>query len=1018
LISSAPESPRSLFALDRRYAIGLACLVTLLAMLGLAGRASALNYVYDTNQDYWAVNDAATPGLDTGSIMATATHSLQGYGGIRMQVNGAANTPLLNGVMLRGFGLTYDGSNSFSSHHAVSLGGVAVARSLTINQEKNYARFFDTFTNEARTPVSVEVDFGGQLGYHLFVPANPPTTTVATNHQSTIFTTSSGDTAATTADTWVENDTPSEPGVLASASSFGPSATLLGTAPFSQTSDFLVDPFHKLLQTNGSDEANEYGYINRFILQPGQTLSLVHFVVIGLSETSKTPAGGAAPAAGSQTTVVKTLATELTATPDLGGLTTGQLCSIVNWTEASIKAFKPSYSPAECTAHPINTPAAVVEQPEPTTNSPYDVVGKSITEELAAMGDGETNSAQITKAYLDRIAVYNDGPLGFHAMISVNPNAMVEARRDDELRAAGDTAPLLGIPIAAKDIYDTTEMPTTGGSLVFENYVPEKDSFMVQRLKEAGAIIIGKANLSEFANSGFYSASAYGQVWNAFDPSKASIGSSGGSAVAVATSMAAAALGTQTGDSLWGPSSGASLVALRGTDGLTTCQGVMPLTYIQDFCGAITRTVEDQALVLNAVAVRDPGEFTQGLEGAGWEGRRPTDWSSYLKTDALQGKTIGWEDEAWTSPWGDEGTINAMKEEFKYLEAAGAKVIHITNPPTVSKTPFNIKGDTGYEGWLKWIQDHPNSPYKSPPEITNSQLRIPQLRSATTTYTGEGAMSESSIKGFVEYRQAYQAALAAWMKEQGVDAVVFPGEADRSAGLERRCPDGDLPGRRQPGRAARQPPAGGTGLLRSRTAGDGLRVRERRPRPPGDEVRPGAPVQPGQRDHAHGGRGPRSRIDDAAAEVGRRHAAAEHRYDDRGGHGPSGRRCEVRARQAGGDGRLQRHQRDLPRGPRDRRRQFRRHGNPGGGRRRQEEDREGRPGQVAPQGDEEASEGEALGAGRRPRRQGPEGQGRVVPARIAEVREGPTVGPSRRRRRSSLSGTIADPTVAGAAARG
>ena len=251
------------------------------------------------------------------------------------------------------------------------------------------------------------------------------------------------------------------------------------------------------------------------------------------------------------------------------------------------------------------------------------------------MQSGEATSAQIMKAYLDRIAAYDKGPLGFHSFISVNPNAMAEARRADELRAAGDTAPLLGIPIAAKDIYDTTEMPTTGGSLVFENYVPEKDSFLVRRLKEAGAIIIGKANLSEFANSGFYSASAYGQVWNAFDPSKASIGSSGGSAVSVATSMAAAALGTQTGDSLWGPSSAASLVSLRGTDGLTTCQGVMPLTYIQDYCGAITRTLEDQALVLNAIAAPDHEDATQNLQGAGWEGKRPTDWSSYLKPDAL-----------------------------------------------------------------------------------------------------------------------------------------------------------------------------------------------------------------------------------------------------------------------------------------------------------------------------------------------------------------------------------------------
>jgi amidase len=764
---------RSLFALERRYAIGLACLFSLLVMLGLAGRASALNYVYDTNQDFWAVNDAAIPGLDTGSIQSTATKSLQGYGGIRMQVDGAAKTPVLNGVMLRGFGDTFDGVNSFSSHHAVALGGVAVTRSLTINQEKNYARFFDTFTNESRSALSVDIDFGGQLGYD------------QGSHQSQIFTTSSGDATATTADSWVEVDTPSVVGSLASPSAQGPSAAVLGSVPFTQTSDFLVDPFNKPLQTT-TDEANEYGYINHFTLQPGQTRSLVHYVVIGLSETTNapnTPAGAKAgtnvPVAGSQTAAVKTLAEELTATPDLSGLTTGQICSIVNWTEASIKAFKPTYNPAECVGKVItNAPAPVVEQPEPTTNSPYNVVGKSITEELAAMKDGETTSAQITKAYLDRIAAYNDGPLGFHALISVNPHALEEARKDDQLRAEGDTAPLLGIPIAAKDIYDTTEMPTTGGSLVFENYVPEKNSFIVQQLINAGAIIIGKANLSEFANSGFYSASAYGQVWNAFDPSKASIGSSGGSAVAVATNMAAAALGTQTGDSLWGPSSAASLVALRGTDGLTTCQGVMPLTYIQDFCGAITRTTEDQALILNAIATHDPGEFTQELEGAGWEGKRPTDWSSYLKTDALEGKTIGWEDEAWTSPWGDEGTINAMKGEFKYLEAAGAKVIHIANPPTPPvKANFNIKGDTGFEGWLKWIQDHPNTIYKSPPEITNSQLRIPQLRSASTAYTGEGAMSEASIKGFVEYRQAYQRQLAGWMTEQGVDAVVFPGEA-------------------------------------------------------------------------------------------------------------------------------------------------------------------------------------------------------------------------------------------------
>jgi amidase len=773
---SHPGHPAPTFGagspLTRRRVIALAC-ITLLAsaLLFFAGRAQALNYVYNTNQDNWAVNDAAVPGLDTGSIMSTATRSLQGYGGIRMQVTGAPKTPLLNGVLMRGFGLTYDGSNTFSSHRAVALGGVAVTRSLSINQEKNYARFFDTFTNESRSPLTVDVDFGGQLGYNLTVSSSG-------SHQSATFATSSGDTVVSTADSWVANDTPSEPGVIGSPSQFGTSATVLGTAgsAFTRTSDFLTDPFNKELQTSG-DEANFYGYINHFILQPGQTRSVVHFVVTGLSEKTEPPAKTGIPAAGSQKEAVKTVATELAATPDLSGLTTGQLCSIANWTEASIKAFKPAYSVAECTPKvATNAPAPVVEQPEPTTNSPYDVVGKSITQELAAMKSGEATAAQIMKAYLDRIAAYDKGPLGFHSFISINPNAMAEARRADELRAAGDSAPLLGIPIAAKDIYDTTEMPTTGGSLVFENYVPEKDSFLVRRLKEAGAIIIGKANLSEFANSGFYSASAYGQVWNAFDPSKASIGSSGGSAVSVATSMAAAALGTQTGDSLWGPSSAASLVSLRGTDGLTTCQGVMPLTYIQDYCGAITRTLEDQALVLNAIAAPDHEDATQNLQGAGWEGKRPSDWASYLQPDALEGKTIGYYDLEFTSPWGDEGTMNAMKEEFKYFELAGATMKKITAAPEIEKSKFAITGDTGYEGWLKWIQDHGNSPYKSPPEITNSQLRIPQLRSASTTYTGAGAMSDKSIEEFVNYRQAYQARLAKWMKDEGVDAVVFAGE--------------------------------------------------------------------------------------------------------------------------------------------------------------------------------------------------------------------------------------------------
>jgi amidase len=422
----------------------------------------------------------------------------------------------------------------------------------------------------------------------------------------------------------------------------------------------------------------------------------------------------------------------------------------------------------------VNAPAPGAAPAPRTTSSPYDVVGKTITQELADMKHRVTDSQQIVRAYLDRIAVYDQGPLGFHSIIALNPNAMAEASADDQARARGSRRPLLGIPVMIKDIYDTAELPTTGGSLVFYNYQPEQDAFLVARLRAAGAIILGKANLAEFATDGYFSPSAYGQVWNAFDPSKSSIGSSGGSAVAVALSFAAAALGTQTGDSLWGPSSAASLVSLRGTDGLTSTQGVMPLTYIQDYAGAFTRSVQDQALILNAIAARNPNDPTQELEGSGWDNQRPTDWSSFLDPDALKGKVIGYYADAFKDPFQTTGTSTAMMSEFRYFEEAGATVKQIPDPPGPPSLPRS--GDFNYEGWLKWIQTHPNSPYTDPGAIINNQLRLPLFRASSPIYTGTGATSDAQNQAFVTYRQAYQTELKDWMSGNGVDAVVFPGE--------------------------------------------------------------------------------------------------------------------------------------------------------------------------------------------------------------------------------------------------
>src|SRR5262245_62196233 len=152
-------------------------------------------------------------------------------------------------------------------------------------------------------------------------------------------------------------------------------------------------------------------------------------------------------------------------------------------------------------------------------------------------------------------------------------------------------------------------MSTTNGSLTFDGFRPVHDAFQVAKLRKAGAVLIGKTALEEYATSGYYSNDAGGQVWNVYSPSRSAIASSGGSGSAVAASLAAAALGSQTGDSLYGPASAASLVTLRGTDGLQSGSGVMPLVWLTDFGGAMTRSVSDLADMLNVVDGTDPGEI-------------------------------------------------------------------------------------------------------------------------------------------------------------------------------------------------------------------------------------------------------------------------------------------------------------------------------------------------------------------------------------------------------------------------
>jgi len=672
-----------------------------------------------------------------------------------------------NGELMRGFGLQFDGLDRFHTTQSIGFGGVTISRELYINRGANWARWLDAFTNTTGAPITIKVAFGGQSGM------GPSGT-----NSSAIVNTSSGDALVTAADAWVEVATPLSGNTLVG----GPQITVLGTpAPFSGGMTFagnwLYDTFNNPLTYSGH-EGNFQGYINTITIAPGKSRSLLHYVVLGPRVTAATSAAARV--------AVETTATQLAIAPEISDLTTAQICSIDNFDVASMSIagfnYVKSCARGVTLAQAPVPPAEVVQ-----TSSPYNVVEKTIGEMRADMEAGRVTSQQITWAYLDRIAVYDRGQFGFNAYEIVAGDAMAQALAADRARAAGKKGPLLGIPIAIKNLYDTKDMATTNGSLTFAGFQPKKDAFQVARLREAGAVIIGKAALEEYATSGNYSNDPWGQVWNAFNPSKSAIASSGGSAVAVAANLAAGALGSQTGDSLYGPASAASLVTLRGTDGLESGTGIMPLSWLTDFGGAMARSVPDLADILNVVAGTDPDDPTT----APADSHIPADWRSVLDVNALKGKRIGYIPSVWVDPFATTGTTDAEKAALQFLVDAGATIVEMGSTVggvnTPATPPDNTTGNTTQEGWMQYIDAHPELHDQgfqifSAVDVSCSQKKIWYVRQDASACAVAPAprMTPAEIAAKRAQRVLRQQSAKVWMDTAGadhlgVDAVVYPG---------------------------------------------------------------------------------------------------------------------------------------------------------------------------------------------------------------------------------------------------
>ena len=255
---------------------------------------------------------------------------------------------------------------------------------------------------------------------------------------------------------------------------------------------------------------------------------------------------------------------------------------------------------------------------------------------------GELSSEQLVEWYLERIARIDHDGLQLNSIIEVNPDALSIARAlDAEWQSSGPRGPLHGIPVVLKANIDTADqMYTSAGSLALAEHVPPTDAFVVKRLRDAGAVILGKANLSEWANfrsrrssSGW--SSVGGQTKNPYDPTRSPCGSSSGSAVAVAANLTVAAIGTETDGSVVCPSGSNAIVGIKPTLGLVSRSGIIPIAHSQDTAGPMARSVRDAAILLTAMTGVDADDpATAGAE-------IHHDYSANLTADGLRGKRIG-----------------------------------------------------------------------------------------------------------------------------------------------------------------------------------------------------------------------------------------------------------------------------------------------------------------------------------------------------------------------------------------
>jgi amidase len=391
---------------------------------------------------------------------------------------------------------------------------------------------------------------------------------------------------------------------------------------------------------------------------------------------------------------------------------------------------------------------------------------------------GKFTIKDVVSAYLERIeAIDKNGPR-LNSIIIVNPDALTIAEElDREMKEGKIRGPLHGVPVILKDNIDTHDkMPNTGGSLALAHSYPEKDSFIAAKLREAGAVILGKANLSEWANFRSESSSSgwsgvAGQTKNPYVLDRNPCGSSSGSGVSVSANLCMIAIGTETNGSIVCPSNNNGIVGLKPTVGLLSRSGIIPISFTQDTPGPMGRTVEDVAIALGTMT----GVDTQDSKTLQSEGKAETDYTKYLDKKGLNGKRIGLLKESMGFSFKVDTLIYQAK---KYLEANGAIVVDVV-------FPRDKYSDASMEVMLYEFKDGLNkylAGLKDTTLVRNLQelIEFDKNNPDELKYFDQKIFLMAQKKGSLddkEYRKAYEKMLRA-TREGGIDSVMTANKLD------------------------------------------------------------------------------------------------------------------------------------------------------------------------------------------------------------------------------------------------